>query len=94
MHERNNDAAKGIHVPENNTDASVLNRIQELASEEHRLYNQDSLSKDDDQRLHEVQTQLDQCWDLLRQRQALRDAGKDSGQARMRPPEIVENYEQ
>jgi hypothetical protein len=88
------DLRKGIHMPENNTDASVLSRIQELASEEHRLYNQDSLSEDDDQRLQKIQTQLDQCWDLLRQRQALRDAGKDPGKARVRPPEIVENYEQ
>lgn len=81
-------------MPEKNTDASVLHRIQELASEEHRLYNQDSLSDGDDQRLRDIQTQLDQCWDLLRQRQALRDAGKDPEKARPRPPEIVENYEQ
>jgi hypothetical protein len=81
-------------MPENNTDASVLARIQELAAEEHHLYNRDALSEDDDRRLHEIQTQLDQCWDLLRQRQALRDAGKDPRKARVRPPDIVENYEQ
>lgn len=80
-------------MTDNNTDASVLNRMQELASEEHRLYNQDSLSEDDDQKLRAIQTQLDQ-WDLLRQRQALRDAGKDPAKARVRPPKIVENYEQ
>jgi hypothetical protein len=83
-----------MDMPENNRDASVLNHIQELASEEHSLYNQDSLSEQDDQRLRAIQTQLDQCWDLLRQRQALRDAGKDPRKARVRPPEIVENYEQ
>lgn len=81
-------------MPESNSDASVLNRIQELASEEHRLYHRDSLSEDDDRRLRDIQTQLDQCWDLLRQRQALRGAGKDPDKARARPPEIVENYEQ
>ncbi len=81
-------------MAENNVDSSVLDHIQELASEEHHLYNQDSLSEEDDRRLHAIQTQLDQCWDFLRQRQALRDAGKDPRQARVRPPGIVENYEQ
>jgi hypothetical protein len=77
-----------------NSDTSILEHIQQLASEEHRLYEQDSLSEKDDQRLREIQTQLDQCWDLLRQRQALRSAGKNPEEARVRPPKVVENYEQ
>ncbi|MGH9717264.1 MAG: DUF2630 family protein [Candidatus Acidiferrales bacterium] len=77
-----------------NPDASVLDRIQALASEEHHLYEKDSLTEEDDQRLHEIQIQLDQCWDLLRQRQALRGAGKDPQDAKVRPAEIVEKYEQ
>jgi len=37
---------------------------------------------------------LDQCWDLLRQRRALREAGRDPGAADVRRPEVVERYEQ
>ena len=37
---------------------------------------------------------LDQCWDLLRQRRALREAGYDPKAARERDPEVVERYEQ
>jgi hypothetical protein len=39
-------------------------------------------------------TLLDQCWDLLRQRRALREFGKDPDEAKVRPAKIVENYEQ
>jgi Protein of unknown function (DUF2630) len=77
-----------------NPDSSVLDHIQALASEEHRLYQKESLTDQDDRRLHEIQIQLDQCWDFLRQRQALRDAGKDPRSAKVRPPDIVEKYEQ
>ena len=72
----------------------MLQHIQELAAEEHRLFDQGSLSDADNQRLEELRLELDQCWDLLRQRQALRDAGKDPEQARVRPKEVVEKYEQ
>ncbi|TML10147.1 MAG: DUF2630 family protein, partial [Actinobacteria bacterium] len=41
-----------------------------------------------------LQVELDQCWDLLRQRRALREAGRDPGAARVRDPDIVERYEQ
>jgi Protein of unknown function (DUF2630) len=44
--------------------------------------------------LHLIIVELDQCWDLLRQRQALQDAGRNPNEAHVRPPEIVENYEQ
>jgi hypothetical protein len=37
---------------------------------------------------------LDQCWDLLRQRRALREAHLDPGEAHVRQPEVVERYEQ
>lgn len=45
-------------------------------------------------RLRALQVELDQCWDLLRQRRALRTVGQDADQAQVRPPEIVEKYEQ
>ena len=51
-------------------------------------------SEADRRRLAEIEVSLDQCWDLLRQRRALRDAGRDPGAAAARPPEVVERYEQ
>ena len=75
-------------------DQPVLNYIQRLVAEEQRLYQQGKLSQVDRKRLAEVQVELDQCWDLLRQRRALRDVGLDPEEAQVRPPQVVENYEQ
>jgi len=75
-------------------DRSVLKHIERLVSEEHHLYEKKSLSDPDHQRLKEVQVELDQCWDLLRQRRALREFGDNPDQAKVRPPEVVEEYEQ
>ena len=75
-------------------DQPVLRVIQQLAEEEHRLYEHESLTDADRARLAKINIELDQCWDLLRQRQALRAAGRDPNEAHMRSPEIVENYEQ
>ena len=76
------------------SDRSVSNRIEQLVQEEHGLYGQQVLSDTDRERLKAVQVELDQCWDLLRQRRALREFGEDPDQARVRPPRIVETYEQ
>ena len=75
-------------------DQPVLNRIQRLVKEEHRLHELRAHPATDQKRLVQVQVELDQCWDLLRQRRALRDVGLDPNEAEIRPPEIVENYEQ
>ena len=75
-------------------DQPVLRVIQQLAEEEHRLYEHEALTDADRARLAKINIKLDQCWDLLRRRQALRAAGRDPNEARVRPPEIVENYEQ
>ena len=75
------------------TDQSVLKHIQTLAAEEHRLYGQGLLAKAEAARLKKIEVELDQCWDLLRQRQARRAAGQDPNEAHVRPPRIVENYE-
>ena len=72
----------------------MLQHIEELVSQEHRLQSQDALSEDERLRLRGVQVELDQCWDLLRQRRALRTVGEDPDKAQVRPPEIVEKYEQ
>ena len=70
----------------------VLTHIQELVAEEHRLLGQEALGDADHARLTHVQVELDQCWDLLRQRRALRETGADPARAEIRPPDIVEKY--
>jgi hypothetical protein len=78
-------------------DEEIRTRIEELVSEEHELWERESegvASQDDRRRLDALEVTLDQCWDLLRQRRALREAGLDPDAARVRPPEVVEGYEQ
>ncbi len=75
-------------------DQSVLSHIDELVKEEERLYAKNGLTEEDQARLAEVKVALDQCWDLLRQRRALREFGEDPDKAKVRPVRIVENYEQ
>lgn len=77
-----------------NTDQSLLNHINGLVNEEERLYRQSELAVADRDRLEQLKVELDQCWDLLRQRRALREFGQDAGKAKVRPADIVENYEQ
>jgi len=78
-------------------DPQIHGTIDELVNEEHELWQRESdgtASDDDRRRLQAVKISLDQCWDLLRQRRARRDAGFDPEQAELRRPEVVENYEQ
>jgi hypothetical protein len=75
-------------------DQSVLGHIDQLVKEEERLYAKNGLTDEDQARLAEVKVALDQCWDLLRQRRALREFGEDPDKAKVRPAKIVENYEQ
>ena len=78
-------------------DPQVHGTIDDLVSEEHELWQRESdgnATDDDRRRLQVVKVSLDQCWDLLRQRRARRDAGLDPEQAELRRPEVVENYEQ
>lgn len=76
------------------SDQNVLSHIDQLVKEEERLYGKSELTVDDRERLAELKVQLDQCWDLLRQRRALREFGQDPDKAKVRPAKIVENYEQ
>ena len=73
-------------------DASVLTHIQRLVAEEHQLLEQRYPTPDSSKRLAHVKIELDQCWDLLRQRRALRETGGDPSQAQPRPPDVVEGY--
>jgi uncharacterized protein DUF2630 len=68
------------------TDQPILTSMQRLMAEEHRLFAQEVPTDPDHARLLEINVELDQCWDLLRQRQVLRDAGgnpntADNGEA-------------
>ena len=74
------------------SDARVLGMIKKLVEEEHTLHT--SGDPGARQRLDTVRVELDQCWDLLRQRRALREFGEDPDKAKVRPPGIVENYKQ
>ncbi|MEO9190009.1 MAG: DUF2630 family protein [Acetobacteraceae bacterium] len=74
------------------TDQSVLEHIQRLVTEEERLYGHGSPSEAERDRLAKLNIELDQCWDLLRQRRALREFGKDPSEAVVRPPSVVEKY--
>jgi hypothetical protein len=73
-------------------EATVLTHIQQLVSEEHHLFDRASLDDTETRRLAAIQVELDQCWDLLRQRRALRETGRDASEAHVRPPEVVEKY--
>jgi Protein of unknown function (DUF2630) len=77
-------------------DAELIRRIGALVDEEHALESTKGGAPDDESivRLREIEVALDQCWDLLRQRRARRNMGEDPDDARARPPEIVERYQQ
>ena len=78
-------------------DPQIHGTIEQLVTEEHELWERESAgnaSEADRRRLEELKVSLDQCWDLLRQRRALREAGRDPGAADVRQGEVVERYEQ
>ena len=74
------------------TDRTVLDHIQRLVAEEERIYGQGTRSEIDRARLSSLNVALDQAWDLLRQRRALREFGRDPSEAHVRPAETVEKY--
>jgi hypothetical protein len=78
-------------------DAQIHESIDELVQEEHRLWEREAAgtaTDDDRRRLETLKVSLDQSWDLLRQRRALREAGLDEDVANVRPADVVEGYEQ
>ena len=81
------------------TDEQVADRIERLVAEEQSLRGREqddrrdpSALDTDRDRLDAVRVELDRCWDLLRQRRALRDAGGDPDQAQARDADTVERY--
>lgn len=74
-------------------DAQVHGSIEKLVAEEHALWEREAAGESTDEdrrRLESIKVSLDQCWDLLRQRRALREAGRDPDGADVRAPEVVE----
>ena len=74
------------------TDQTVLKHIEQLVVEEKKLYAKGDISDSEKERLDRINVELDRCWDLLRQRRALREFGRNPDEAEVRPAKIVENY--
>jgi hypothetical protein len=77
-------------------ESDLLGRIRELVDAERVLRERrgrGELGSDEEQsQLTTLEVQLDQCWDLLRQRRALAAAGLDPDEAQVRPAGEVEGY--
>ena len=77
-------------------DDDIARRIHDLVEEEHRLHRHTTEhpapTDEDRQRLQDVEVQLDQCWDLLRQRRAKRQYDENPDEASARPESTVESY--
>ena len=85
-------------------DDDILAQVNKLVAEElgprpkgrgelrTKLQHREIDESEEHQRLRAVEVALDQCWDLLRQRRALRETGGDPREARVRPADEVEGY--
>lgn len=77
-------------------DQDILTEVHRLVAEEQELRTQLQRREidvtEERERLRSVEVALDQCWDLLRQRRALRDTGQDPQEAQVRPADEVEGY--
>ena len=80
------------------TDKDALAHIHHLVAEEKTLRAQlqhgEISTSEEHERLRRIETELDQCWDLLRQRRARRESGGNPDDATVRPVHVVEDYEQ
>lgn len=79
-------------------DSDILATVRTLVEEEHELRARSESGglepAEEQQRLRHLEESLDQCWDLLRQRRALRDAGENPDDAKARDIPTVEGYRQ
>jgi hypothetical protein len=76
-------------------DSSIQNRIEQLVAEEQRLLAEGEGSGPSEgrhERLQELKVELDQCWDLLRQRRAHEEFGQNPDEAQPREARVVEDY--
>lgn len=82
-------------MPDMSSDHVVAQSINTLADEEHQLRAKEAAGTATDadrQRIALLEVELDRCWDLLRQREARRNAGLNPDDATERPSDIVEGY--
>jgi hypothetical protein len=84
-------------MSDDDREQALLRQVAELVEREHALREQLGNPTDQDRigdraALRLLEDELDQCWDLLRQRRALRAVHLDPGGAHVRPVEQVENY--
>ena len=83
------------------SDESIAAQIERLVAQEHDLRQREQADSNDEEalqsdrdRLRDVEVELDRCWDLLRQRRALRDAGGDPDDAEVGSADTVKHYRQ
>ncbi|WP_336723645.1 DUF2630 family protein [Cellulosimicrobium cellulans] len=78
------------------TDDNIRDTIGSLIAREHDLRARLAAGKIDTstetRELARAEEQLDQCWDLLRQRRAAREFGRDPDDVTIRPTDVVEGY--
>ena len=78
------------------SDGTIREHITDLVQQEHTLRDQlangQITGADEHARLEDLEVELDQCWDLLRQRAAKREFGQDPDTAQVRPASTVEHY--
>jgi hypothetical protein len=73
-------------------DKTILQHISELIEEENRLRATAEAPEQHRARIQDLEVQLDQCWDLLRQRRAKREFGQNPDDAQVRDKDTVEKY--
>ena len=73
-------------------ETDILSRIHSLVDEEHKLREGTEHTEDERARMNKIETDLDQCWDLLRQRRAKRQYDENPDDAEVRPESTVESY--
>ncbi len=73
-------------------ETDILSRIHALVDEEHQLRDSAEHTDDTRARMNKIEADLDQCWDLLRQRRAKRQYDEDPAEAEVRPESTVESY--
>lgn len=78
------------------SEQDILARIKTLVDREHELRTQSTQGEIDPEaerrQLAELEVALDQCWDLLRQRRARLDQGRNPEEAQAASARQVEGY--
>ena len=85
---RSRRGGQGVGMDEND----ILSRIHSLVDEEHKLREGTEHTEDQRARMNKIEADLDQCWDLLRQRRAKRQYDENPDDAEVRPESTVESY--